>query len=175
VSRRGHVETDDVFDLGGEGGVARSLEGSQTVGLEAMGLPDALDGSERDTEGFGHCAAGPMGYGTGRFGAGQHDDPYDDGRGDLRRTGFARLVAEKTIDAFLSETLLPSPDRRAADASAAGHFEHRQTVAGEQHDPGAQHMLERAVAVTDDLFKPSTIGVQEDVDGLGHEGKNRMS
>jgi hypothetical protein len=172
VSRRGHVETDDVFDLGGEGGVARSLEDSQTVGLETMGFPDALDGSERDAEGFGHCAAGPMGHRTGRFGAGLCDDPSDNGRSDRRRTGFARLVAKKTIDAFLSEALLHrqtagrlTPARRGT-SSAGKRSPESSTILGRQH------MLERAVAVTDDLFKPSTIGgVQEDIDGLGHDGE----
>jgi hypothetical protein len=44
VVRRVHVETDDVLDLGGEGGIGGPFERAQAMGL-AMGVPDALDGA----------------------------------------------------------------------------------------------------------------------------------
>ena len=82
VRRRVHVEADDVLDLGGEGWVAGSLESSQTMGLEAMGAPDALNGTQRNAGGLGHRPSGPMGDGARRLRTGQGDDPRDNGLGD---------------------------------------------------------------------------------------------
>jgi hypothetical protein len=47
VDRRVRVEADDVLDLGGEGRIVGPLEREQTMGLETMGVPDALSGSQR--------------------------------------------------------------------------------------------------------------------------------
>ena len=77
----------------------------------------------------------------------------DDGRGDGRRAGLAGLVAKQAVDALLGEALLPAPDRRAADAGAPRHFEHRQSLAGKQNDLGALHMFEGAAAITGDLLE----------------------
>jgi hypothetical protein len=35
---------DDIFDLGGESGIARALERAQTMRLEAVSVPDPLHG-----------------------------------------------------------------------------------------------------------------------------------
>ncbi len=56
-----------------------------------------------------------------------------------------------------------------ADASAARHFQHRQSVAGKKHDFGALHVFEGTVAIADDLLQAIGVcGAQEDVDCLGH-------
>jgi hypothetical protein len=113
---------------------------------------------------------GPVGDSPGGIGAGQGDDPSDDRGRNGRRAGLAGLVAEKAIDALLGEALLPAPDGGSTDAGAAGHFEHRQTVAGETHDLGTQYVFERAVPITDDLIEAVPIGrVQDNADGLGHD------
>lgn len=54
MDRRAHVEADDVLDPLGEGGVVGLLEGADAVGLEAMGLPDALHCAKGNADGLGH-------------------------------------------------------------------------------------------------------------------------
>jgi hypothetical protein len=44
MGRRAHIEADDVLDLLGESGVLGALEGSQSVRLQPVRLPDALEG-----------------------------------------------------------------------------------------------------------------------------------
>ncbi len=52
----GHVEADDILDLGGEGegGVARALEHAQPMRLEAVSVPDPLHGTQRDPDRSGY-------------------------------------------------------------------------------------------------------------------------
>ena len=47
MGRRVHIEH-NVHHLLGNGGIVGALEGSDTVRLEDMGGPDALDGAQRD-------------------------------------------------------------------------------------------------------------------------------
>jgi hypothetical protein len=54
MSGRVHVETDHVFDLFGEFWIIGALERPQAMWLEAMGIPQTLDGAKRDADGLGH-------------------------------------------------------------------------------------------------------------------------
>ncbi len=74
VVRRVHAEANNVLDLGGEGRIVRPLECAQ-----AMGAPDALNGTQRNPAGLRHSPSGPMGDGAGGLGAAQRDDPRDNG------------------------------------------------------------------------------------------------
>lgn len=60
------------------------------------------------------------------------------------------LVPEKTVDAIFSETLLPTPDRRAAGTRALGDFENWKSVSRVKNDARPLNMFQRAAAVTDD-------------------------
>ena len=172
VGRRVHVEADDVLDLGGEGGIGGPFERAQAMGLEAMGVPNALDGALRNADGFRHRPSGPMGDGARRFGAGQSDNPRNDGRSDGRRAGLTGLVVKQAVHAFFGEAPLPTPDCRATDAGAPRHFQHRQPLAGKKNDFGALHMFKGTVAITDDLLETFGIcRIQKDVDCLGHGRK----
>ena len=95
MGRRVHVETDDVLDLGGEGGIGGPFERAQAMGLEVMGVQDALDGALRNADCFRHRPPDPMGDGARQFGADQSDNPRNDGRSDGRRPGFAGLVVKR--------------------------------------------------------------------------------
>ena len=61
MGRRIDIEPDDVGQLGGELGVARALEGAQSVRLQFVRPPDALHRAQRDAHRLGHRPAGPMG------------------------------------------------------------------------------------------------------------------
>ncbi len=58
VSWRVHIETDDVLDLLGEFRIVGALEGAKPMRLQAIGLPQTLDGAQRDADRLGHGAAG---------------------------------------------------------------------------------------------------------------------
>ena len=54
-----------------------------------------------------------------------------------------------------------------AAAATARHFQHPQSIAGDEHDIGALQVFERTVAIADNLFEAFGVGsVQEDADGL---------
>ena len=49
MGRRRHVKADDVLKLGNEVRIVRALEGSETMGLQLVSLPDPLHRAQRDT------------------------------------------------------------------------------------------------------------------------------
>jgi hypothetical protein len=55
-----HVEADHVLNLFGKGRIARTLEGAHPVRLQAVALPDPLNGAKRDPNPLGHSASGPV-------------------------------------------------------------------------------------------------------------------
>src|SRR5260370_26032261 len=58
---RAGAEPDNVGQLGGKAGIARSLERAKPVRLKFVRPPDALHRAHRDADGLGHCPAGPVG------------------------------------------------------------------------------------------------------------------
>ena len=96
--------------------------------MQPMRLPQALHGAQADADGFGHGAAGPRRGVARRLGAGQVHNLGDDLGRKRSTAGFARLVAQQAIDALLSVSRLPAPDRGSADVRAPRHFLHRQAI-----------------------------------------------
>ena len=70
--------------------------------------------------------------------------------GVARLAGLSGLVAQQPVDAGLGEALLPAPDRRPADPSAAGNLRHVQSLGRVQDDPDPRHLLLRPVAIGQD-------------------------
>jgi hypothetical protein len=169
MGRRVHVEVDNVHHLLGKGGIVGALEGSDTVRLEAMGGPDALDGAQRDPHLLGHGATGPVRSLARRFTTGQRQH-LGHGRGRQRRpAGWARLVAQQSVDACLAIAPLPAPYRRPADAGALGHLGDRQALGRKKNDPRPLDMLVRAIAIADDCGQSrAIIGRGTHAKGLGH-------
>jgi len=169
VSRRVHVQADNVFDLVSEGGVGGALEGADAVRLKAVGVPDALNGAQADTGGLGGHAAGPMGGLAGRFGAGQGQNPSDNFLRQRRPAGLARLVTQQPVDALFGKTLLPAPHRWPAGTGAGRHIEDRQSIRRVEDDTRPLDVLLRAVPVADDRGQARAIfGSQQSADGLSH-------
>ena len=132
MGRRVHVEADDVFDLLGEGGIVGSLEGAQPVRLQAVRLPDALDGAQRQADGLGHGPAGPMGRFAGRLAAGQRQDLGDRRRRQRLPAGLPRLVAQQPFDPGFGIALCQRhtagrlvPARRATSSTGKRSAENR--------------------------------------------------
>src|SRR5499433_234703 len=61
--------------------------------LQFVRLPDALHGTQRDANRFGHCPAGPVSGFVRRLGAGHRDHARRDFRRDRGLAGLAGLVA----------------------------------------------------------------------------------
>ena len=169
VLGRVHVEADDVFDLLGELGIVRALEGANAARLQPMRLPQALQGAQADADGFGHGAAGPMRGLARRPGTGQVHDLGDDTGRNGSAAGRARLVAQQAIVALLSVSRLPAPDCGPADTRAPRHFPHRQAVGGTKDNARLLHMFERTSAIRDDRQQTlAVVGGRKDTDSLSH-------
>jgi putative transposase len=125
----------------------RELERAQTMRLEAVAVPQTLDGAKRYADSLGHRAASPMRGLARRFGAGERQHFGDDAGRKRSPSGLARLVAQETSDPLLAISLLPAPNGRAADADLMGDLQHRQTLGRKENDPRPLHVLERAAAV----------------------------
>lgn len=173
---RVHVGADDILDLLGEGWIVRALEAADPMRLEAMGVPDALDGAQGDHDGLCQGAAGPVGDLSGRFGAGQGQH-LGDGVGGVRRlAGRAGLVAQQTLDAFLGVALLPAPDGRSADAGLLGDVEDGEAFGREQNDAGALGVLEGPPPIGDDGGQVRQVGGAGDhTDSLSHASDSHAS
>jgi hypothetical protein len=76
---------------------------------------------------------------------------------------------QKAVDAFLTVALPPAPDGRSAHARLPRDLLHRQAFARQQHDPGAQDVLERTRTVGGDGGQPRLGGfIEEHTDSLSH-------
>ena len=169
VSRRRDVEADDVLDFFSEFWIAGSFESANAMGLQAMSIPQALNRPKRNAERLGHRAARPVGGFARRFRAGQLQH-FRDGPGRKRSApGFARLVAQKSIDALLAISLLPAPDSWATHVSPPSDFQHGQSLGGKQDDPRPLNVLHGTIAIARDSEQSLAVfGAHDDIDGLGH-------
>ena len=157
VGGRSHVEADDVFELGDEIGIARVFEGSETVRLQLVRLPDPLHRAQRNAHDLGHGAAGPVRGLTRRFAAGQRDQSLNIGVRHGRLAGLSAAFTKKTVDARLGEPPLPAPDRWLADTGKPGNLGDVQPSGRMQNDPSTGDMFLRSVTIDDDRFQAITI------------------
>ena len=172
VGRRVHIEADDVLDLLGEGWIGGPLEGADAVGLETGGFPEALHCPQADTGGLGNHAARPMGGLPRRLAAGKRQDLCYGPRGERRLAGLARFVVQKPVNAFLGETLLPAPHRRAAHLGPASHIDGRQPVRRKDDDLRPLNVLLWAVAIADDRRQSrAVLGAKQNTDSLSHAAR----
>jgi hypothetical protein len=102
---RAGAKTDNVAQLGDELAVARQLELTHAMRLEAMGVPDPLHRADADPDLFGHHLDRPMRHLARRIGLRQRNRALVHCRRqprDPRRTG---LVAQQPVDPLRHETL----------------------------------------------------------------------
>ena len=169
VGRRVHVEADDVLDLLGKSGVVGPLEGADTAGLEAMGLPDALHRAKRNAGRLGHRPSGPVGRLAGRFRARQHKYLGHRFHRQRRLARQAGLVPEQTLHPRPGEAALPAPHRRPADAGAPRHFGNRQSVGRMKNNPRPLNMLQRPAPIADDSGQSrAVLGSYNHTNIMGH-------
>ena len=169
MGRRIDIEPDDVGQLGGKLGVARALEGAQSVRLQFVRPPDALHRAQRDAHRLGHRPAGPMGRLGRRCAAGQRHHPRRDFRRQRRLAGLAGLVAQQPFHASLGKALLPAPHRRPTDPDALGHSLRRMPIPRGEHNARPLNVLAQPAAVVRNRHQPIAFrGVHYHTDRLRH-------
>jgi hypothetical protein len=160
---------DDVLDLLGEGGVVRALEAAHPVRLQAMLLPDPLDGAQRDPDRVSQGATSPMGDLSRRLGTAERKNLSDSAGGMGCLAGRAGLVAQEAIHTLLGVALLPAPDGGPADPRLLGDLQDGEALGREQHDVGALNVLEGPCPIGDDGGHARLVGFGEDqADSLSH-------
>src|SRR5215471_14911938 len=86
------------------------------------------------------------------------DDAFGHVLPQPRDAGGPGFVAQKAVETFLHEALLPAPDAGVGLAGPAHDLVRDDAVGGEQDDLGPPRVLLRGVAVSDDRLKPPSIG-----------------
>ncbi len=162
------IKADNVAKLDLEPGGARAFEAADAVRLQGEGLPNALDGEERDAGRFRHGSAGPVRHPARWFAAGQRHHARDS-LGRIRRfTGLTRCAVQESFDTGFGKALLPAPDHRPADTHGCGHVLHRRLLGGSENNPRPFDVLTRAFAVRYDRFQLNAVGI-------GYENTNCLS
>ncbi len=138
-------------------GIPAQLEGLGSMGLQAVGPPDAPHRGFAHALGPGQSAAAPV-RGLPRRGVqrGVHDGLHLSSSDALATPG-PRSVAQQSHDAGLRVALTPQQNRRAGDAQLLG-----QTIIGNplrrsQNDPGAKSNFLRCVATAHESFDDFSI------------------
>ena len=169
MRRRIDIEADDVGQLVGEVRIARALEGADPVRLELVRLPDALHRAQRDADGLGHRAAGPVRRLVAAARRRSAPPRAPPSRRERRLAGLAGLVAQQPVHARLGEALLPAPDRRPADPGPTRYRRDASRSAESSTIRARCDVLLRPVAIGHDRLQPSAIsGRHHETDGLCH-------
>src|SRR3984893_8994529 len=153
-SVRRRIDIGEFFD---EAFVLRQFERADAMRREAVRPPNALNRMQADAGGLRHGAARPMRRFTGRLGERQIDDALDEVGGQRSLAWRPRLVAQKTVNAFAHEALLPAPDDRLGQPRSPHDLQCAAAVGGRQDNAGARRVLLQAVAISDDPIKASPI------------------
>ncbi len=158
VGGRIDVKPDDIAQFADKVGVVRELELPVAVRLQAVATPDAPGRAFTDAGLCGHHRGRPMGRFDGRVGQRQRHHPLGHFGAQGRDARRARLVAEKAIDAFLHEPLLPAPDTGLRLACPAHDLRRADAVRAQKNDGRPPHMLLGGIAISDHPFETKTGG-----------------
>ena len=105
-----------------------------------------------------HHGAGPVRGFARRVRQRHGDHPFRHIRLERLDARGPRLVAQKPVEAFLHEALLPAPDAGLRLAGPAHDLVRAEPVGSEQDDLGPPDVLLWSVAVRNQRLKSSTIG-----------------
>jgi hypothetical protein len=155
--RRVHVEADDVRHLLLEHRVARHLEPLDEMRLEPRLRPDPLHGRVADADRLRHPTHAPVRRVRRRL-VGRHLEDLELYTLRQRLPAWrSRLVAQKPLDAFLREALLPAPHARLRLAGEAGDRLDCVAVGAGEHDLSTPDNLRRGVAIAHQSFETGAI------------------
>ena len=143
LARRVQVQPDEVGQLLDEGRVFRQFERRDAVRLQAVRVPDALDGRAAHASRLGHRATTPVGGARRRLvQRGMYDGLYLLGR-DLGFAAAARTHLTHRIQSIGEKPRSLVQHRRPTDAERGRIATIRYAVTGQQQGLGTGHYAER--------------------------------
>ena len=175
VGWRIDIETNDITQFIDEVRIARELELSKAVRLQTMRSPDTPDRAFTDADHRRRHRGRPMGRLDGRVRQRQGDDALGNLGGQGRNARRARFIAQKAINAFFHETLLPTPDAGLRFARPAHDPVGSNAVRAQKDDGRPPHMFLGGATVLDNPFKTKTFrGTDFDRDSSAHAPSSQM-
>jgi len=169
VRRRIDIEADDIPQLGHELGVARQLELTDPMGLQAVRPPDALHRADADAGRFRHHLGRPMRGFARRIAEGQGHRALVHARRQRWNARGPRHVAQQTRHPRPHKPLLPAPYGHFARPRPVHDLASAQAIRRQQHDPRSPNVLLRAIPIADDRLQPRPVGrTHRDYDTLTH-------
>ena len=153
------IEPDDVAQFGDELRVVGKLELADTVRLQPMRAPDALNRRNADAYSLRHQRTCPVRRLAGRRLHRQFDDALGDRGREFRHARGPRLVAQQPIHALGGEAFLPAPDAGFRLAGLAHDGVCADPLGAQQHDLRPPNVLLRRVPVLNESVQPIKAGL----------------
>jgi len=169
MGRRIDIKPDHVAQLVDELRVVGELELLNPVWLETMRVPDALNGTRANADGFRHHRGSPVGRLDGRIGAGERDHTLGYIRAEWWNTRGSRLIAQEAVITGLHEAFLPAPHAGLRLSSPPHDLVGANAVRAQQNDLGAPEMLMRGVAIPRERRQTAAVtGLESDGNSGSH-------
>ena len=164
--RRVEVQPHDVGEFLREANILRELEPFGPLGLQSMGVPDAVDHRVADALGLGHSSAAPMGASRGFRLKGGINDSLDALGGDRDTTATAWSDMGESVDATFLKASAPLNHRRAAGVQFCSDAVVRQPGGAHEHNLGPSHDALRGFLGANPSFENPLL-VRGQRDGVG--------
>ena len=120
----------------------------------------------------GHRCAGPVRGLAWRRGERQADDALGDRGVELGDARWPRLVAQKALETFRGEALLPAPDAGLGLGRLAHDRARAQALDRQEHDLRPPDVLLRRVSLFNESVKPIEIGGRDGKRNAGSHPPN---
>ena len=172
--RRVHVQTDNITDLPGKGGIPRDLEGRHPMGVQPVSAQNGAHARHGHARLAGQGLERPVARMLGRWLHRRLNHLGHLLQTDGSPTGRAGLVPPQTGDAFRLETIPPTPYGELGHARATHGLEQAMARAQRQDDAGSPDMLRRRLRMGADLFQALAVGAGQDNGGTGGPGHDPL-
>lgn len=144
--RRVEIQAHHIAQLLHEAFIAGELEGPGAVGLQPVGIPDALDGGVAEAMCLRHRPRAPVGSVSGLAVQRRlHYYRHLVGQNSWLAAAAGRFL-HQCLGTTVSESLAPLEDIRATGVEAPGDGTIGHSLMRQQYDPAAQHDFLRRVA-----------------------------
>ena len=163
------IKPDHVAQLVDELRVVGELELLNPVWLETMRVPDALNGTRANADGFRHHRGSPVGRLDGRIGAGERDHTLGYIRAERWNTRGSCFIAQEAVVTSLHEAFLPAPHAGLRLSSPPHDLVCADAVRAQQNNLRAPDMLMRGVAIPSERCQTAAVtGLESDGDSGSH-------
>ena len=126
-------------------------------------MPDALNGTRANADGFRHHRGSPVGRLDGRIGAGERDHTLGYIRPEWWNTRGSCLIAQEAVVTSLHEAFLPAPHAGLRLSSPPHDLMGADAVRAQQNNLRAPDMLMRRVAIPSERCQTAAVtGLESD-------------